>query len=64
MVHKFKLGDLVEVTAKWTIQPSRGPFEIVRLLPEADGEPQYRIKSRHDDHEWVTKESLLKRFYS
>jgi hypothetical protein len=64
VAHKFKLGELVEVVQTWTIQPSRGPYEIVGLLPEADGDPQYRVKSRHDEHERVAKESLLSRFYS
>jgi len=60
--HKFKLGELVELAPTPDIFAAPGPYEIVRLLPAVNGEPQYRIRGRHEDHERVVKESYLKRF--
>jgi hypothetical protein len=60
--HKFKLGELVELAQRWGIDAGSGPYEIVRLLPEVDGEPQYRIRGRHEDHERMVKQSGLKHY--
>ena len=60
--HKFKLGELVELVQTSKIYAAPGPYEILRLLPAVDHEPQYRIKGRHENHERVVKESYLKRF--
>ena len=61
-MHKFKLGELVDLKQTPAIYAPPGPYEIVRLLPAVDHEPQYRIKGRHEDHERVVKESYLRRF--
>jgi hypothetical protein len=60
--HKFKLGELVELARTSGIYAGPGPYEIVRLLPEVDGEPQYRVRGRHEDHERMVKQSGLKRY--
>ena len=62
--HKFKLGELVELAQMSGVYAAQGPYEIVRRLPEVGGEPQYRIKGRHEDHERMVKESDLRRFIS
>jgi hypothetical protein len=62
--HKFKLGELVDLVQTPHSFAASGPYEIVRLLPEVGRDPQYRIKSRHDQHERVVKEPELTRFFS
>ena len=56
--HKFKVGQMVTLHSK-----RRGvfaeQFEVVRLLPSADGDFQYRISSTRDGHERVAFESEL-----
>jgi hypothetical protein len=56
--HKFKVGQLVILHSKrhgiWAEK-----FEVVRLLPPANGDFQYRIKSTRDGHERVVFESEL-----
>ena len=59
---KFKLGDLVELKHVHGISAPRGPYEIVRLLPEERGVPYYRIKLCHEDTERVVDEVQLKPF--
>ena len=39
--HKFKIGELVQLTRTAIIDAARGRYEIVRLLPEVDGVPLY-----------------------
>ena len=43
--HRFKLGDLVELTGASRVHSAPGPYEIVRLLPAIEGAPQYEIRS-------------------
>ena len=50
--HRFKVGDLVRVAAERI-------GEVVQVLPESDGEPQYRIKSCADFSERIVGESQL-----
>jgi hypothetical protein len=60
---KFKIGQLVY------FQPSRrahtsfspGPYQIVRRLPESEGEFHYVIRSTYEDHERVAREGELTR---
>jgi len=63
--HKFKIGQVVYFRPKSQFLPlsaSPGPYQITRRLPAADGEFQYVIRSTHEDHERVAKESELTRF--
>jgi hypothetical protein len=41
------------------ISSARGAYEITKLLPERDGEFQYRIRNTAEDHERVADESEL-----
>jgi hypothetical protein len=59
--HKFYVGQLVEFRPKKgsPITAARGAYEILKQMPERDGEVQYRIKSRSEEHERVAAESEL-----
>jgi hypothetical protein len=59
--HKFKLGDLVELTRASRLHAAPGPFEIVRLLPPVEGVPQCRIKGSGEHHERMVTESEIER---
>ena len=60
--HRFKLGDLVELTGTARLNAPRQPLEIVRLLPGTGDEPEYRIKGPYEEHERMVKESELERY--
>ena len=59
--HRFHVGQLVEFRPKKgsPISSARGAYEILKQLPERDGELQYRIKSVAEVHERVALESEL-----
>ena len=59
--HKFHVGQLVEFGPKKRspISSARGAYEILKQLPEQDGELQYRIKSAVKEHERIALESEL-----
>ena len=48
--HKFKLGQLVTLHSK-RHGVFAEQFEVVRLLPPANADFQYRVKSTRDGHE-------------
>lgn len=58
--HKFTIGQHVTVAASGSARAS-GAFEILRLMPATreDLEPQYRVKSRTENHERVVAEGLI-----
>jgi len=37
----------------------KGTYEIIRLIPDSDDDPQYRVKSAAEPHERVVPESQL-----
>jgi hypothetical protein len=60
--HRFRLGQKVQFTRGYPYRNfAEGPYEIVRQLPDSDGEFHYRIKSVREPHERVVKESELER---
>ena len=61
--YKFKIGQLVHFRPRGPqIEPIRGPYEIVKRLPAAeDGDFQYKIRSKFEDHDRVARESELTR---
>ena len=64
MAHKFAVGQTVELTHRTMENAPRGSYEIRKLMPAADREsrdPVYRIKSVHESHERVARESDLTR---
>ena len=60
--HRFKVGQTVVAPSSGphALIP-RGPHVIVRLLPQAGGEPQYRIRSTVDGLERVVLEGIIVR---
>ena len=64
MSHKFHIGQIVEFRPKKgsPISAARGAYEILKQLPEQDGELQYRIKSAREEHERIALESELGAF--
>jgi hypothetical protein len=61
--HKFRVGQTVRLAPdRYKLQSAtHGGFEVVRLMPEAAGVFQYRVKSRLDGHERVAREDQLSR---
>jgi hypothetical protein len=61
--HKFAVGQTVRFSPDRDQEPATkgGLFKIVRLLPEAGGVLQYRVKSEIDGHERVVREDQLSR---
>src|SRR3979411_846057 len=58
--HKFGVGETVYFTASNVARPdASGTYEVLRLLPTAGGDAQYRIKSSTEAFERVAKESQL-----
>jgi hypothetical protein len=60
--YKFKVGDLVAMARGPSVYAAAGPYEVVRLFPAVNDEPQYRIKGIQENHERLVKESELKRY--
>lgn len=62
MVHKFDIGQIVELAPKILRSSAPGPYEIRHLVPASDrypNDPCYRIKSAAENHERVALESDL-----
>src|SRR5436190_21928232 len=59
--HKFKIGQLVYFQPGSPDHARPGPYQIVRRLPESEGEFHYVIRSTYEDHERVAIESQLTR---
>jgi hypothetical protein len=58
-IHKFKIGQIVDLIPSISRFPARGPYEIVSLRPADGGSPQYRVKSKSETHERVVVEGDL-----
>ncbi len=58
-MHKFHVGQFVELIPRVLRQSAKGAYEITRLVPENEDDPQYRIKSKDERHERVVPESEL-----
>jgi hypothetical protein len=59
-MHKFRAGQDVELTPPRMIQAPRGPYSIVRTLPEEREGPHYRIRSKRENHERIAHERELR----
>lgn len=58
-IHKFKVGQTVDLIPSISRFAANGHYQIVSLRP-VDGEiPKYRIKSTHEPHERVVTENDL-----
>jgi len=58
-VHKFKVGQTVDLIPSTLRSGAKGVYQIVSLRPTEDGTAQYRIKSRHEAYERVVAEGDL-----
>jgi len=62
MTYRFRAGQSVRLSRNLSNRSAAaGDYKIVRLLPDNDGELQYRIKSLREPHERVVRESDLER---
>jgi hypothetical protein len=58
--HKFRVGQTVQFRTKpFYVSAALGVFEVVKQLPERDGEFEYRIKNVAESHERVAREGEL-----
>ena len=61
--HKFAVGQTVRFSPDRYQQALRAErFKVMRLLPEAGNQLQYRVKCERDGHERVVREDQLTRF--
>jgi hypothetical protein len=58
--HKFKVGQLVNYSAKVGVPASSSGYQIIRLLPPEEGHLLYRIKSTGETFERVAREQDLR----
>jgi hypothetical protein len=58
-IHKFKVGQTVDLIPSTFRSAATGSYEIVGLRPVEDGKTEYRVKSRSEAHERVVAESDL-----
>ncbi len=62
MMHRFRLGQKVQFARGYPYRSAAsGDYEVVRQLPNSEGEFHYRIKSTMEPHERVVKESELQK---
>ena len=60
--HRFPEGDQVRLNGpKRYTNAASGVYDIIGLLPERDGELQYRIKSDLEGHHRVVRESQIEK---
>ena len=58
-VHRFKVGQTVDLIQSTFRSAATGQYEIVSLRPTDGENPQYRIKSKSESHERVVAEADL-----
>jgi hypothetical protein len=57
--HKFKIGDTVFVKPARNLNLAGGAYVITAVLPERDGDFEYRVRNTREPHERVMAESQL-----
>lgn len=58
--YRFAIGSSVHLARRgFTRFAVQGPFEVLALLPERDGQLQYRIKSSAEPYHRVAREDEL-----
>ena len=58
-LHRFKVGQTVDLIQSTFRSAATGQYEIVSLRPTDGENPQYRIKSKSESHERVVAEADL-----
>ena len=56
MTHKYRIGQMVRMAPSRFADRGGGVYEVVRLLPEANGEFGYRIKAASEATERAVRE--------
>jgi hypothetical protein len=60
MRHKFKIGSVVNYRPRdRLLSTARGTYTVTGVMPESDGQPEYRIKHFSEDFERVAFENEL-----
>ena len=59
--HKFQVGEILELSPSVGLKVPDGAYEVIKQLPEINGQFQYRIKSVKEPHERVVRESQLRK---
>ncbi len=59
LVHRFRVGQSVDLMPRVIRQAAKGSYEIIRLMPENENDPQYCVKSAAERYERVVPESEL-----
>jgi hypothetical protein len=62
VIHKFKIGQIVDLVPMQLQAAAVGKYEIRQLMPASDIDsesPRYRVKSVAEKHERVVPESEL-----
>ena len=58
-MHKFTVGQCVELVATEAQQPCPANYVIIRLVANDGGDPKYRVKSPEESQERIIEESRL-----
>lgn len=61
-MHKFQIGQIVDLAPKVLRSSAPGPYEVRHLVPASDrdpGDPCYRIKNTAEKHERAALQSEL-----
>ena len=58
-IHKFQIGQVVNVTPAISRNFPGGSYQITKLLPKSNGEFEYRMKGMNEPYERVVRESQL-----
>lgn len=60
MIHKFKVGQSVQISRDNLRTVNDGYFRIVALRPSEDGDPLYLVKSDSERHQRIVPQSAIK----
>jgi hypothetical protein len=61
MPPKFKVGEVVFIKPAVRQNVPGGLYEVIKVLPDHNGEREYRIKSANEPYERIARESELTR---
>lgn len=57
--HSFRVGQTVDLVPTTVFRARRGPYAILRLLPNDGLDREYRVKHLVDGHERVVQQSEI-----
>jgi hypothetical protein len=60
MIHKYSVGRLVHAAGTQFADRTGGTYEVIRFMPESDGEFGYRIKSTTGGTDRAAGESQIR----